>query len=75
MRILTWSVDRILEEVEILDNNIKQFKSELYKICWYMRGGMTLEEVYSIGPEDREIINNIVKENLKTTKKTGMPFF
>jgi len=28
-----------------------------------------------LGPEDREIINGIVKENLKTTKKSGLPFF
>ena len=40
-----------------------------------MRGGIQLEEVYFLSPEDRELISNIVKENLETTKKTGMPFF
>ena len=40
-----------------------------------MRGGIQLEEIYFLSPEDRELIASIVKENLETTKKTGMPFF
>jgi len=24
---------------------------------------------------DREVIGNLIKENLETTKKSGMPFF
>ena len=45
------------------------------KLCWYMRGGMTLNEGYNVSYEDRVLINDIVKENLETTKKSGMPFF
>lgn len=45
------------------------------KICWYMRGGITLEEAYNLSYEDKEIIGNLIKENLETTKKSGMPFF
>ena len=40
-----------------------------------MRGGMTLNEGFSTSFEDRSIISDIVKENLETTKKSGMPFF
>lgn len=40
-----------------------------------MRGGVTLEEVYWMSSEDREIVSSIVKENLETTKKSGLPFF
>ncbi len=40
-----------------------------------MRGGIQLEEAYYLTPEDREIIGTIVKENLETTKKSGLPFF
>ena len=40
-----------------------------------MRGGLTLEEAYAMGIEDREIIGKIVEENLETTKKSGLPFF
>jgi hypothetical protein len=45
------------------------------KICWYMRGGVTWREVITWSPDDREIANQLIKENLETTKKTGQPFF
>jgi hypothetical protein len=40
-----------------------------------MRGGMTIEEAYMIDASDRLIINKIIKENMETTKKSGLPFF
>ena len=58
-----------------LDNETKNFKLELARLCWYMRGGVTLDEMYAVGPEDREIFATLVKENLETAKKTSMPFF
>jgi len=58
-----------------MDNNTKNFKRELFKICWHMRGGMTIDEVYCLAPEDRLILAGIVKENMETTKKSGLPYF
>jgi hypothetical protein len=40
-----------------------------------MRGGVTYEEASNMSFAEREIINGIIKENLETTKKTGMPHF
>ncbi len=40
-----------------------------------MRGGLTLEEGFSLSYEDRMLINDIIKDNLETTKKTQLPFF
>jgi hypothetical protein len=68
-------VPEILQEVKVLENETKQLKHELLKMCWYMRGGLTYEEAFYMGPEDREIVGKIVEENLETTKKTQMPFF
>ena len=65
----------ILEEVKNLENEQKQAKSELLKICWYMRGGVTLDEAYTLSWEDRSLISDIIQDNLETTKKSGMPFF
>lgn len=53
----------------------KEIKFDLTKIVWYMRGGISLEEAYYLTPEDKEIISKIIKENLETTKKSGLPFF
>lgn len=40
-----------------------------------MRGALSLDDMYSLCSEDREIISSLVKENLETTKKSGMPFY
>jgi hypothetical protein len=40
-----------------------------------MRGGLSLEEAYHLSPDDRVLITELVKDNLETTKETGMPFF
>lgn len=40
-----------------------------------MRGGITIDESFNLSQEDKLLINDIVKENLETTKKSGLPFF
>ena len=40
-----------------------------------MRGGITLSEAYNLSPDERQIVAQLVKENMETTKKTGQPFF
>lgn len=44
-------------------------------MCWYMRGGLTYDEAFTLGVQEREIINNIIKSNLDITQKAGIPFF
>jgi len=57
------------------EKEVGAIKQELLKTVWYMRGGMSLTEAYGTSFKDRKIINEIINENLKTTKDTGMPFF
>jgi len=40
-----------------------------------MRGGITYDEAIQMSQSERGIINEIIKENLETTKKSGLPFF
>ena len=58
-----------------MDSEGKSIKPELFKICWYMRGGVTYQEALALSPSDREIISRIIKDNLDVAKKTGQPFF
>jgi hypothetical protein len=37
--------------------------------------GLSYDEGMNLSHEDRQIIGEIIKENLETTKKTGQPFF
>tara|TARA_B110000503_G_scaffold61862_1_gene98120 strand:+ start:3406 stop:3624 length:219 start_codon:yes stop_codon:yes gene_type:complete len=72
---LAWSLEDILAEVDNMQNEQKNIKSDLMKICWYMRGGVSLDEAFALSYEDKEIISSIIKDNLETTKKSGLPFF
>ena len=58
-----------------LENQNKQIKHDLLKICWYMRGGVTYHEALMMSAEEKKIISDIIRDNLETTKKTGQPFF
>jgi len=44
-------------------------------MCWYMRGGLSYDEAIMLSFQEREIINNMIKQNLEITQKTGIPFF
>jgi hypothetical protein len=37
--------------------------------------GMGFSEAMNLSFEERQIVGEIIKENLETTKKTGLPFF
>lgn len=44
-------------------------------MAWYMRGGISYNEVLQLSYAERKMINDITKENMETTKKSGLPFF
>ena len=58
-----------------MDREIDEIKNDIIKICWYMRGGVTMTEAWDLDMSDKKIIGNLIKENLDTTKKSGLPFF
>jgi hypothetical protein len=45
------------------------------KQSWYMRGGLSYEQALQLSHSERTMINDLVKDNLETTKKSGLPFF
>lgn len=75
MRLLYLDFNGIEKFIKQLDKDTKALKEEIFRICWYMRGGITANEAYLLTEEDREIIQSIIKSNLETTKESGMPFF
>lgn len=68
------SLPEILQESEKLDKEAKMIKKDCLKLCWYMRG-LSYTEIMNMSWDEREIIGEIIKENLETTKKTGLNFF
>ena len=69
------SRDDMLDYFNPLENQSKAIKEEVLKLCWYMRGSISYNEGMMLSPDERTMISKIVKDNLETTKKSGMPFF
>lgn len=52
-----------------------KIREDCYKLAWSMRGAISLDQALMMSYDDRNIISEIYKENLETTKKTQLPFF
>lgn len=53
-------------------NDIRQ---EALRMAWHMRGGLTYDQALQLSTAERKIIAGMIKENMETTKKTGLPYF
>ena len=62
----------MLDQMEEETASIRQ---EALKMSWFMRGGLTYDMAMAMGPAERTLISKIIKENMETTKKSGLPFF
>ncbi len=65
----------IVKHLKEYENQGKNLKLDIMKICWFMRGGMSWQEALNLSPDERGIAAQLVKENMETTKKTGRDFF
>ena len=61
--------------VDGMEKETKSIRNDSLRMAWYMRGGLSYTEAMHLSMEERSIINDIIKENLETTKKSKMPFF
>jgi hypothetical protein len=73
--LLSQPESEIIKTLKDMEASQKELKHELVKVCWYMRGGLSYSEANALSPTEREIIAQLVKDNLETTKKSGQPFF
>ena len=69
------SVEDMLNYFDQLERESKALKEEVMKLCWYMRGSLSYSEGMMLSPQERIMISKLIKDNLETTKKSGMPFF
>lgn len=75
MRLLYLKPEEIQKLLDGMENDINSIKKSAMSLTWYMRGGVSYEDVLNMSNEDRKIISELVEQNLETTKKTQMPFF
>ena len=58
-----------------MERDCKAIKKNAQRIAWYMRGSVSYTDVLNMSQEELKSINEIIEENLDTTKKTQLPFF
>ena len=61
--------------VDQMDKEANDMRQEAIKVAWYMRGGISYEQALQLSMSERTTISGLIKENLETTKRTGLPFF
>lgn len=58
-----------------MEKDCQNIRQEALKISWFMRGGITYDQTMALGIQERNLINELITDNLETTKKSGLPFF
>lgn len=58
-----------------MDQEANGLRRQCLKMSWHMRGGASYHDVMNMSYTERNIISELVKENMETTNKTRLPFF
>ena len=69
------SNEEIGDFLESYERQSRAIKDDALRLVWWMRGGLSYEDAMMLSQEEKILINELVKENMETTKKSGMPFF
>ena len=72
---MSLSTERIKLFLDQLEKEARALKEEALRLTWFMRGGLTYSESIQLSMAEREMINKLIKDNMETTKKSGLPFF
>jgi RNase P/RNase MRP subunit p30 len=58
-----------------MEKECTSIKKNAISLSWYMRGGISYEDILNMSSEERAQVVELVNNNLETTKKSGQPFF
>ena len=45
----------------------------MYKLSWYMRGGVSISEIHQMPADHIKYLNEIVNDNFEMSKQAGTP--
>jgi len=65
-------IEKLLEG---MDKEARAIKDEALRMVWWMRGGLSYEDAMLLSGTEKELIGEIIKDNMKATKDSGLPFF
>jgi len=75
MKLLHLDHEGVKKLIDDMENECAAIKKNALSMSWYMRGGVTYEDVLNMSVMEREEIKRIIDNNLDVTKKSQMPFF
>lgn len=67
--------DQIVKMLEQMEKETVDIRQEALQMSWYMRGGLSYPQALELSVTERTLISKLIKDNLDTTKKSGLPFF
>lgn len=75
MMLLTLKPDKVLKLINDYEKDVEEIKKGALSMAWYMRGGVSYEDVLNMSQSERLAISAIIESNLETTKNSQLPFF
>jgi len=75
MKLLHLDHEGVKKLIDDMESECAAIKKNALSMSWYMRGGVTYEDVLNMSTMEREEIKKIIDNNLEVTKKSQMPFF
>jgi hypothetical protein len=67
--------EQIVKLVDNMEKESNSIRQEALQLSWYMRGGLSYDQALQLSVAERKLIGELIKGNLETTKKSGLPFF
>lgn len=69
------TVEQIQHLLDNMEKEARAIRDEALRFTWWMRGGLSYDDAMMLGQTEKEIINEIINDNMKSTKDSGLPFF
>jgi len=69
----TASDSEVTEKQESYRKSLESLHKNLYKLTWYMRGGVSISEIHDMPANHIKHLNDIVNDNFELSKSAGVP--
>ena len=69
----TASDSEVVEKQESYKKSLDTLHKSLYKLTWYMRGGVSISELHDMPVNHITYLNEIVSDNFELSKSAGVP--
>ena len=62
----------VFKYLQQIQSEARDIEKQVFEICWYMRGGISLTEAWTLSFDQRSTIMDIINANVERTKSSGL---